>query len=80
MTPQDIEAAKQLILDAMGPPKQPVQGAPGQPGTGMVMPWQEQMLLMSAAKQPQLTDGASKPNEDWEAMPRVTKRPDEMGG
>lgn len=66
--PQDIEAAKQLILDAMGPPKTPPQVVPGQ--APPVPPWQAQALL---ATNPE-------PDPGWEAMPRVTKRPEELGG
>jgi hypothetical protein len=62
--PQEMEQAKQLILDSIAPPKQP----PAQPPVGP-MPWQIQALGAS-----------STPSPEWEAMPRVTKRPEELGG
>ncbi|HEX6276025.1 MAG TPA: hypothetical protein VFZ53_23455 [Polyangiaceae bacterium] len=78
--PQEIEAAKMLILDANAPPKQlmapqpgPPQGAPGLPRP----PGPIAALPPPPGAAPGLP---SMPNRDWQAMERVTKRPDELGG
>jgi hypothetical protein len=65
--PQEIEAAKQLILDAEGPTKQPPPDA-GPARTGLP-PGPIDVRALPPA-----------PNPDWQAMERVTKRPDELGG
>lgn len=60
---QDLQAAKQLLLDAatpLPPPAPPPQVTSGPVPQGALPPGQ--------------------PNPDWNAMPRVTKRPEEIGG
>jgi hypothetical protein len=63
--PQDVQAAKQLLIDSQTPPAEPPLPMPsagpqiGPPGQRALPP---------------------APEPDWQAMPRVTKRPDELGG
>jgi hypothetical protein len=65
--PQEIAAAKKLIADGSQP-----FGPNGEP-----MP---SVVSGPVMTQPQLPPGPQPPPEDWEAMPRVTKRPEELGG
>jgi hypothetical protein len=93
-TAQDIENAKQLLLDAAGPPQQPVPSevgigaaqvadvhvptAPPKPPIAGGPPPGPQAPRLPTLPQRGLPPGP--PNKDWQAMERVTKRPDELGG
>jgi hypothetical protein len=68
--PGELEYSKQLLLDAAAPPKNP---PPAESAAGPDQP-----------QGPGPVGGAPMPppgpNPDWAAMPRVTKRPEELGG
>jgi len=67
--PQHVAAAKQLLLDSQSPPQAALPPGPQGPGPQIGPPPAGPLALPP----PQ-------PEHDWQAMPRITKRPDELGG
>ena len=65
--PSHVAAAKQLLLDSQSPPAPP-QPPQGQLGAGPQIGPPGPLALPPA-----------QPERDWQAMPRVTKRPEELG-
>lgn len=65
--PQDVAAAKKLLMDSQTPPVEQPMLPPGMPGAGPQIGPPQRALPPA-------------PEPDWQAMPRVTKRPDELGG
>lgn len=68
--PTELDAAKALLIGAGQPPKMPEPQGPGGPGGPPPGPEGEQ-------PKPGIDP---KSVEDWNAQPRITKRPDELGG
>jgi hypothetical protein len=68
-SPQHVAAAKQLLIDSQQPPAPPMPPQ-GPLGAGPQIGPPPGPLALPPPQ----------PEKDWQAMPRITKRPDEMGG